>query len=56
MNMKAIKRKLEIAIKKAESMKLKNNFFIFWKGKETEETVTDNSLVILLTEYEDIQV
>ena len=52
MNMKAIKKKLEIALKKAEAMKLKNNYFVFWKGKE-EEGIPDKSLVVILTEYDD---
>ena len=51
MNIQSIAKKVEAAMKKLESMKSKNNYFVFWKGKENKD-IPDGSLVIILTEYE----
>lgn len=50
MNIQSIAKKVEAALKKLEDMNTRNNYFIFWKGKE-ESPVPDKSLVIILTEY-----
>ena len=46
-----LKKRAMLLIERYESSKLKNNYFIFWKGKE-EKDIPDKSLVIILTEYE----
>lgn len=50
MNVQALAKKVEIALKKLEAKSLRNNYFVFWKGKE-ESPVPDKSLVVILTEY-----
>lgn len=49
--MAMIRKKVAVALKKAEAKTKQNKFYVFWKGKEETEIV-DKSLVIILTEYD----
>ena len=50
---KGLRKKIEAALKRAEAMKLQNNFFIL-KPTEKPIDIPEKSLVIQLTGYDDL--